>query len=136
MKSCIPAIRSLLIAHAPLLALVKTGTGQPRVYLMRAEQFTAGGDIIIGEVSGMMGFTLDQGSTDPWEMRISLECRASTYAQCILISETAKDCLLPFTGHASGLNVHGIEHASEYSDYSDEGTVFRHTVDFRVHYGP
>ena len=136
MKNCIPAIRNLLIAHAPLLAMVKTGTGQPRIYLMRAEQFTAGGDIIIGEVSGMMNSMLEQGSTDPWEMRISLECRASTYAQCLLISEAAKECLLPFIGTASGLQIHGIMHASEYSNYSDEGSVFRHIVDLRVHYGP
>jgi hypothetical protein len=27
-------------------------------------------------------------------------------------------------------------HASEYSDYNDEGTVFRQIVDFRIAHGP
>jgi hypothetical protein len=135
MKNVVPTIRAILVAYAPLMALIKSGANPPRLYLMRAEQFTSGGDCIINEISGDMSSDM-QGATDPWFSRLSFECRASTYAQAVAISDAIKACLLPFRGAALDQNIQGCMHASEYSDYNDEGTVFRHIVDFRIAHGP
>jgi hypothetical protein len=134
MKSAIPAIRNILVNNAGVLALLKSGANPPRVYLMRAEQFTAGGDAIINEVFGSMMDTLEEGSTGFFQSRISIECRAPTYSLAVQIADAVKAALLPFRGASLTAEIHGIMHAGDYSDYSDEGTVFRQIADFRIHY--
>ncbi len=135
MQSVIPAIRALLVADGAVLALVKSGTGIPRVYLMRAEQFTGGADVVMSEVFGDMNMALS-GSTTPWTSRISLECRASTYAASEALGRACKAVLIPFKGTSLDQDIQSSFHAGEYGDYNDEGTVFRSIVDFRIVHQP
>jgi hypothetical protein len=135
MQSVIPPVREVLVGYAPLMALVKAGTNPPRVYLMRAEQFTGGADVVINEVFGDMANDL-AGATSPWTSRISLECRAATYESAVNVANACKAVLLPFKGIAKGQEIQGVMHASEYGDYNDEGTVFRQIVDFRITHAP
>lgn len=134
MKNCIPAVREILIAAPAILSLIKAGAAAPRLYLMRAEQFTGGPDIVMNEISGSMNTALGEGSTGPWQARISLECRASTFAAADQLASAVKAVLLPFMGISKGLEIQKLMHAGEYADYNDEGTVFRQIVDFRIFY--
>jgi hypothetical protein len=135
MQNIIPAIREIMVGYAPLMTLVKSGSSPPRIYMMRAEQFTKNPDIVISEVFGDTESDLS-GSTWPWTSRISLECRAATYEAAVNVSNACKAVLLPFKGVSKGQEIQGVMHASEYGDYVDEATVFRVIVDLRITHAP
>lgn len=121
---------ALLLAHAPLTALV--GTNPTRVYWMRAPQAVAKPFVVLQVVTNLPDVT-HQGPSGLVAGRVQADCYAETYGSAKAVSRAVTGRLSGYRGTVSGTVFDGIFKDSERDGYEDEVSpdkLYRVSMDF------
>lgn len=126
MKSCIPAIRSLLLAAPGVTSVVAQ-----RVWLLTAAEGQPYPDIVVYEVSGAPWEGL-AGAMGTSGRRITVECRSTVYKQADDLGEIALAVIGNFYGVVGDQHIEQCVLVSDVPDRDETSAVYRRIMDFRV----
>lgn len=125
------SIAILLQADADLRALV-----HGRIYFLDAEQAQPYPDIIQYPSAGApVSETLD-GAAPPWTRRISIECRAQSYAEAHAVGDHVLRVLNNRVGAVGAENIQACRVVSDVPLADDTSSIKRRVLDFRVTHSP
>mgnify|MGYP003403564126 CR=1 FL=1 len=121
-------LRALLVAYAPLTALVGT-----RIVWNEIPQASADPNVSLFKITGAPGYHM-KGSDGLQSSIVQINVRASTYASAIAVRNAIVDCLSGCTGTQSSIFFGGIFLRSERQASEKPTTTLYHTVqlDFDV----
>lgn len=125
-------LANLLLAHAPLLALVGN-----RVQWDALPQGSPQPSIVMSVISGVTNYTM-QGASGFVSTRVQFDCRGTTAPQARQVAEALKARLSGLSLIFSGFEFQGCFEQGQRTRFDKDGAVtwFTDSRDFSIHWAP
>lgn len=128
MRSCLPAIRTMLLEDPTVAGLVAD-----RIYQFWATQGQPLPDIVMQDITATPNTDLN-GSTTPWTRRISIHCRGDNLAGADAVAGAVNAILENFRGAVRGFFIQQCQPVSDVPFKEDTSNVVSRILDYRVTY--
>lgn len=122
------------------MAIVKAGSGPARVYPVMAPELTPQTlaaslpDIIVHRVSEAAHYTLSETGARLYDSRITFECRAQSFTAADALGEQIKIAIEGRAFTFAGRTCTFFKAESDFSDFSEDRSIFRRMMDFMGHW--
>lgn len=125
-------LANLLLAHAPLVALVGN-----RIQWDTLPQGSAMPSIVMFVISGVTDYTM-QGASGYVQTRVQFDCRGTTAASARAVAEDLEARLSGFRGEFGGFKFQGIFMQGQRTRFDKDGATswFTDSRDFTIHWAP
>jgi hypothetical protein len=125
-------LASLLLAHAPLAALVGNC-----IQWDTLPQGSAQPSIVMYVISGVTDYTM-QGASGYVQTRVQFDCRGATAASARAVAEALEDRLSGFRGEFDGFKFQGCFAQGQRTRFDKDGPAnwFTDSRDFTIHWAP
>ena len=125
-------LANLLLAHAPLKALIDT-----RIHWDTMPQGLALPNIVMFAISGVTDYTM-QGASGYVMTRVQFDSRGRTAAEARAVANALQDRLSGFSGLYSGYRFQGCFAQGQRTRFDKDGNVtwFTDSRDFTIHWAP